>query len=277
MEHPDDVSSLGLEEWEESTVQYSFTSNQSPTSKKGDGFKPEYGEMDEEDIAMDKQQYYDDNALIIDGFKCPDEYIHIITPMEFEEMVNLFVKFDSNASGTIDKHEAKKILHFLGMDFSLEKAEDLLKIIDTDGSGEVDFEEFCHFIVMIKRGDERLKGFGNMIEKLHCTPLGELERQAEYRHLKIGFHVVEVRASTLTMPTTFVVECQLTGTWYSVENGEIISKYATRRFQGMGLSTKEAKYAAASSAMVSLGQNMPGIQLKITQPCCISQFISFYL
>jgi Ca2+-binding EF-hand superfamily protein len=35
--------------------------------------------------------------------------------MEFEEMVNLFITFDANKSGTIDRHEAKKILSHLGI------------------------------------------------------------------------------------------------------------------------------------------------------------------
>ncbi len=128
--------------------------------------------------------------------------------MEFEEMVSLFTKFDSNKSGTIDKHETKKILNFLGMDSSLERAEELLNIVDADKSGEIDFDEFCKFIVMIKRGDERLSSFGSLLEKINSTPLGELERQCKNRDLKIKFIIVEERPASLTNPTLYVVEVQ---------------------------------------------------------------------
>lgn len=80
----------------------------------------------------EQAQYFEKNALVVDGFRCPNEYLNVITPMEFEEMVNLFTTFDTNNSGTIDKHETKKILHFLGLDFSMDKAEELLRIVSDD-------------------------------------------------------------------------------------------------------------------------------------------------
>lgn len=218
------------------------------------------GDLDEDDIAADREEYFKNNALVIDGFQCPNEFLTIITPMEFEEIVTLFLKFDTNKSGTIDKHETKKILNFLGFDHSLEKAEELLKIIDTDGSGEIDFNEFCQFFVMIKRGDERLSKYSGFMDKLHSTPLGELERQAKYRDLRINFRIVEIREASLTNPTLYVVEVDLAGYWHSVQNGEISSSYGVRKFQGMGNNVREAKYAAANAALVNMGSAMPGIK-----------------
>ncbi|RYH28302.1 EF-hand domain-containing protein [archaeon] len=212
------------------------------------------------DSQLDEEaKYYEKNAYVVDGFRCPNDYIKILTPMEFEEMVNLFVKFDANRSGTIDKHETKKILHFLGLDFSLEKAEELLKIVDQDGSGEIDFEEFCTFVVLIKKGDDRLKDFGSLLEKINSTPLGELERQAQYRGLKVEFEIVEEREATLLNPTLYVAEVHLTGIWHKVDKGEIKTEYMVRKFQGMGQGTREAKYAAATAALLNLGESMPGM------------------
>jgi hypothetical protein len=216
------------------------------------------GDLDDDDIAADKAQYYKDNAMIVDGFECPGEYLTIIAPMEFEEIVNLFLKFDTDKSGTIDKHECKKILNFLGFDYSLEKAEELLKLIDTDGNGSIDFAEFCHFFVMMKRGDERVAKFSSLMDKLHSTPLGELERQAQYRDLTVKFKVVEVREASLTNPTLFVVEVDLAGIWRQIVDGEITANYAIKRFQGLGDNVREAKYAAANSALMNLGSAMPG-------------------
>ena len=220
------------------------------------------GDLDEEDIEADRLKYLKENELVVDGFRCPDEFITILTPMEFEEMVNLFVKFDANMSGTIDKHEAKKILNFLGMEASLKKAEELLLIVDTDKSGEIDFDEFCNFIVMMKRGDERLEGFSHLLGILNSSPLGELERQSINRGLKITFEIVEKREATLTMPTTYIVDVVLSGIWYFYDNGEVSGKFKARRFQGMGNTTRDAKYAAAKAALLNMGESMPGVKYK---------------
>lgn len=247
----EDISTIGFEQDNDSSVfSHSLTYD-------GDG-NNDMGDLDDEDVAADRAKYFEENALVIDGFKCPDEFLNIITPMEFEEMVNLFTRFDANKSGSIDVHETKKILHFLGMDFSLHKAEELLAVVDTDKSGEIDFAEFCGFIVMIKRGDERLTGFHTLIEKMNSTPLGELERQARNRDFKLRFRVVEIREASLTNPTLFVVELEIAGTWFNVEKSEITPYYNIRKFQGMGNTIREAKYSAASAALVNLGDSMPG-------------------
>jgi ankyrin repeat protein len=242
----EDVSTLGVE-WGESESLTQGTAEQSALLE---------AQADEE------EKYFEKNALVVDGYRCPNEYIHVITPMEFEEMVNLFTKFDTNKNGTIDVHEAKKILHYLELDFSIEKAEELMKLIDTDGSGEIDFAEFCKFIVLMKRGDERVKGFSHLLDKINSTPLGELERQAKFRELKIEFEVIEEREATIYNPTIFVVELRLSGIWYKFEDGEIKSEYGIRKFQGMANTTREAKYAAATTAIVNLGDAMPGLRYK---------------
>ena len=121
-------------------------------------------------------------------------------------MVNMFKLYDANGSGDIDKHEARKILEALGMDASLEKAEELLNIIDENGTGEINFEEFCRFICMIKDGDDRLAGYGGLLGKLNDTPLGTLEHQTKQRHLALKFLLIEEREATASQPVVFVVE-----------------------------------------------------------------------
>lgn len=216
------------------------------------------GDMDADDLEADQRRYYEEHAMVVDGLRCPDEFIENITPMEFEEMVHLFKKFDADGSNTIDKHEIKRILHYLGLEFTLEKAEELLAIVDADGSGEIEFDEFCRFVVMIKKGDERVGKFNSLIDKLNATPLGELERQATSRNLSLKFIIAEVRPASLTNPTIYVLEVQLTGQWHRVENGEVISTYGTRCYQGFGQTTREAKYNAAQNAIINLGDAMPG-------------------
>lgn len=55
----------------------------------------------------------------------------------------------------------------------------------------------------------------------------------------------------------------LSGDWYSIVHGTPVSEYAVRKFQGMGNTTREAKYKAAAAANVSLGDAMPGISINI--------------
>jgi len=162
IERYEDMSTLGMDPDGDSSIvsmEASITSYQ------------QNNDIDEDDIEGDIKRYNEQHALIVDGFKCPDEYINVITPMEFEEMVNLFIKFDSDHSHSIDIHEIRKILVYINMESSLDKAEELLKLIDTDHSGEIDFNEFCSFIVSMKRGDPRLIGFNSMLGMISSTPL----------------------------------------------------------------------------------------------------------
>jgi Ca2+-binding EF-hand superfamily protein len=97
--------------------------------------------------------------LEVNGFVCPDAYVNSFTPLEFEEVCDSFVvaqslnislklvqnfqEFDSNKSGTIDIYEIRKILHHMDMDMSKENSQELMDLLDADGSGEIDFNEFC--------------------------------------------------------------------------------------------------------------------------------------
>jgi hypothetical protein len=94
--------------------------------------------------------------------------------MEFEEMVVLFNEYDIDKSNTIDKHETRKILSAMGMEASLKEAEDLLAIIDEDGSGEISFDEFCGFIIMIKKGDKRVGNFGGLLGTFYLDKITDI-------------------------------------------------------------------------------------------------------
>ena len=50
--------------------------------------------------------------------------------MEFDDIALMFNNYDVDKSNTIDKHEAKKILFDLGMDYGAKQAEELFEIID---------------------------------------------------------------------------------------------------------------------------------------------------
>ena len=115
------------------------------------------------------------------------------------------------------------------MDHSMEEAEKLFKIIDTDDGGELEFEEFVGFIVMLKKGDSRLAQFSNVLDNLKNTPLGALENQCKARGLKMRFITLEERPGTSQQAAAFVVELQIAGHFVSLEDGVLVDKFEVRK------------------------------------------------
>ena len=58
--------------------------------------------------------------------RCPDQYVNDFTPLEFEEIVDLFKEFDKDKSGYIDEEELCEMMRALEMDHSLAKAKEVL-------------------------------------------------------------------------------------------------------------------------------------------------------
>ena len=233
---------------------------------------------------------YQENAMEAYGRRCPDQFINNLTPMEFDEMVCLstyfsynilpsshhitscelltdkkvlmFNEYDVDGSDTIDKHEARKILFNLGMDHSMEEAEKLMAIIDTDGTGELDFEEFVGFIVMVKKGDSRLSGFTQLLENLKNTPLGALEAQVKARGLTMAFKTLEERPATSQTAPAVIVELVISGNFVSLDDGKLTEKYEVRRYQGIEETNRKAKGVAAAAALMKLQAFLPGIKFE---------------
>jgi hypothetical protein len=118
----------------------------------------------------------------------------------------MFSEYDVNKSGDIDIFEVKKILLNMEMDHSLEQAQELMNAVDKDGSGVIDFSEFCRFVALLKQGDEKFSKFSKLIDNLNNTPLGFLEMQSKLRNLKPAFRLVEEREANATTTAICVVE-----------------------------------------------------------------------
>ena len=99
------------------------------------------------------------------------ELVNDFTPDQFAEMVTKFKKYDADESGNIDLQEIKDMLEDLDMAHASEKAIELLQELDTDGSGELDFDEFCDFFSRLTRGDTALRGFNAIAASLNETPM----------------------------------------------------------------------------------------------------------
>ena len=48
------------------------------------------------------------------------------------------------------------------------------------------------------------------------------------------------------------------GTWYKIERGQTTATEEVKRYQGMGNTTREAKFNAATNAILKMGDSIPG-------------------
>lgn len=55
----------------------------------------------------------------------------------------VFMRFDSDGSGSISLEELKQMLNSMGDEFSEKEIMEMLQEVDIDGSGEINFEEFA--------------------------------------------------------------------------------------------------------------------------------------
>ncbi|KAH3828050.1 neo-calmodulin-like [Dreissena polymorpha] len=63
-----------------------------------------------------------------------------------EEFREIFNMFDTNGDGSISTRELKTIMRSLGQDPSETELRDMVKGVDADSSGEVEFDEFVKLI-----------------------------------------------------------------------------------------------------------------------------------
>ncbi|KAH7721418.1 hypothetical protein AAVH_11033 [Aphelenchoides avenae] len=69
------------------------------------------------------------------------------TKEELQEFHELFSMFDADGSGAIGSEELKQaMMSICGQQTTDGEIDDLIREVDEDGNGEIDFEEFCHCI-----------------------------------------------------------------------------------------------------------------------------------
>jgi len=59
-----------------------------------------------------------------------------------QELIDAFNVFDMDGDGFIEKHELKEIMEKLGTKLDEEELEAMIKAIDEDGDGKVNYQEF---------------------------------------------------------------------------------------------------------------------------------------
>eukprot|EP00659_Diplonema_papillatum_P006173 gene6173-9451_t len=73
---------------------------------------------------------------------------------QIEGLRECFNHFDSDGSGAIDVHELGNVFHAFGQELSDDELQQMIKDVDVDDSGEIEFEEFLMLMIHNFGSDE---------------------------------------------------------------------------------------------------------------------------
>lgn len=176
---------------------------------------------------MDEALAYE---LIYDGVKCSVEYTHILTPLEFSELVILFYDYftsddsdniDNSSSDdlenlnkvddsearkrekeafTINKQQFKDALIHLDMEESSLNSNKLIKILEENNNEEMNqftFKDLCRLAVIAKTSQQnKVTVLNKALAADKTTPFVELHKQAVSRELKVKFVALDIRETS---------------------------------------------------------------------------------
>jgi calmodulin len=64
-----------------------------------------------------------------------------------KELLDVFMVFDLDGSGTISPDELRAAMRVIGEKLSEQEVEDAIRLADSSGDGEVDYQEFVQFVL----------------------------------------------------------------------------------------------------------------------------------
>ena len=97
-----------------------------------------------------------------------------LTQAQIDEFKEAFQLFDKNGDGTIQANELIEVMKSINITATTEEILDMIKDVDTDGDGNISFDEFV--VMMQKGGDEdlELREAFNVFDK---DKNGEIDRE----------------------------------------------------------------------------------------------------
>ena len=118
----------------------------------------------------------------------PDE-VYGLTKNQIEAFNEVFTLFDINGGGTIDASELDQALRSVDICLTIAELKDVLCVIDEDGNGEIDFDEFLNLMTSTEKflatiGDKRRNSYQSILfnaltrfmRKSALSSLSEIER-----------------------------------------------------------------------------------------------------
>jgi Ca2+-binding EF-hand superfamily protein len=66
-----------------------------------------------------------------------------------KELRDAFAVFDTDGSGSIDRKELKRLMKKLGQALTEAELDAMMEEVDSNGDGEISFEEFCEMMVRV--------------------------------------------------------------------------------------------------------------------------------
>ena len=73
--------------------------------------------------------------------------IEDLTETQLEEFKEAFSLFDKDGDGTVSTNELGQVMRTLGQNPTEAELNDMIKEVDVDGNGEIDFEEFVGLMI----------------------------------------------------------------------------------------------------------------------------------
>ena len=115
--------------------------------------------------------------------------VYGLTSKQIEAFREVFTLFDINGGGTIDASELDQALRSVEISLTEAELKDVLSVIDEDGNGEIDFDEFLNLMTSTEKflatlGDKRRSSYQSILfnalarfmRKSALSSLSEIER-----------------------------------------------------------------------------------------------------
>ncbi|KAL1193746.1 Disease resistance protein RML1A [Cardamine amara subsp. amara] len=102
-------------------------------------------------IAGEHSRNWTDEAAMVEKFATDvsKKLNHALSKDSEEEMREAFKVFDKDQNGYISPAELRHVLKYIGMKETDEQVKDMIREVDVDGDGQINYEEFVNFMIKL--------------------------------------------------------------------------------------------------------------------------------